>query len=82
MDRKRLSYLICTIQDDMKLVQSLEETAAPLQVPNLQAIFEHRERETEQCNMLLLLLLASLEYSLPYEVMCATLETAMLISIG
>lgn len=86
MDRKRLSYLIYCIEEDMKLYcdnKSSEQPNEPHQwTPNLQSLFEHREKETEPCNMLLLLMLAALEYSIPSEVMLATLETAKLISIG
>ena len=98
MDKKRLSYLIYSIEDDMKVadlhhstsssgLSSFSESAGPdvrphHQAPNLQSLFELREKELEQCNMLLLLLLAALEYSIPSEVMLATLDTAKLTTIG
>ena len=101
MDKKRLSYLIHSIEDDMKLAQSyqsvshriLHTASTPVKKPkddsrklhpspDLQSLFDHREEEVEQCNMLLLLMLSALEYSIPPEVMRTTLETAKLISIG
>lgn len=101
MDKKRLSYLIYTIEDDMKLAQFHNDTVhgssfkpaahspserhtvrRTYQTPNLRSLFENREREIEQCNMLLLLMLAGLEYSIPTKVMQATLETAKLTCIG
>ena len=97
MDKKRLTYLIYSIQDDIKLAQAAAPSTSPgpsghpnsastlrvhRQVPNLQSLFEHRDREIEQCNMLLLLMLAGLEYSRPSEVMLATLDTAKLTIVG
>ena len=103
MDKKRLLYLIHSIEDDMKLAQHHSATTPstsftpsttseepnysftqrkPHQCPDLQSLFDHREHEVEQCNMLLLLMLAGLEYSIPSKVMQTTLETAKLTSIG
>lgn len=100
MDKKRLSYLIHSIEDDMKLTQHYQSiTHSTLHVPastarepsdlrkihpspDLQSLFDHREEEVEQCNMLLLLMLSALEYSIPPKVMRTTLETAKLTSIG
>lgn len=103
MDKKRLSYLIYSIEDDMILSQlhrDITPNTSPThstsskqpsesctlrsthQTPHLQSLFEHREKEMEQCNMLLLLMLAALEYSIPSDVMHATLETAKIITIG
>ena len=92
MDKRRLCYLAYTLQQDMELQAKHTTTTAhtsrspithtPPPLPNLESLMEQREREIEQCNMLLLLLLACLEYSLPVEVMRATLETAKLTNIG
>lgn len=96
MDKKRLSYLIYSIEDDMKLAHCARVSKTPptpishesytlrktRQIPNIQSLFKHREKEVEQCNMLLLLVLAALEYSIPLEVLQATLETAKLTTIG
>lgn len=94
MDKKRLSYLIHSIGEDMKLAQdhlaAVSSTAhkqsnsftEEQRSPALQSLFDHREKEVEQCNMLLLLMLAGLEYSIPSKVMQTTLETAKLTSIG
>ncbi len=97
MDKKKLAYLIHSIGDDIKLAQehlaSVPSThSTDIQEPNtftekhqspaLQSLFDHREEEVEQCNMLLLLMLAGLEYSIPSKVMRTTLETAKLTSIG
>ncbi len=97
MDKRRLCYLAYTLQQDMELqakhTAAMAPTSSsrsplprtpppPLPLPNLESLLEQREREMEQCNMLLLLLLACLDYSLPTDVMKATLETAKLTSIG
>ena len=102
MDKKRLSYLIYTIQEDIKLIQfhscanssinrlsTTSEQTHKIEMPrkkhhpiDLQSLFDHREKEMEQCNMLLLLLLAGLEYSIPFNVMNATLEIAKITAIG
>ena len=93
MDKRRLCYLAYTLQQDMELqakhtamahssAQSPITHSPPPSLPNLESLLEQKEREMEQCNMLLLLLLACLEYSLPINVMRATLETAKLTSIG
>ena len=94
MDKRRLCYLAYTLQQDMELqakhAAMAHSSAArspithtpPPSLPNLESLLEQREREMEQCNMLLLLLLAYLEYSLPVDVMRATLETAKLTNIG
>ena len=98
MDKKRLSYLIYSIEDDMKVATLHRNASSPTlssfseaagsglrahpQAPNLQSLFEHRDKELEQCNMLLLLLLAALEYSIPSDVMLATQDTAKLTIIG
>ena len=94
MDKHRLCYLAYTLQQDMELQAKhtamahssparspITHTPLP-SLPNLESLLEQREREMEQCNMLLLLLLACLEYSLPVDVMRATLETAKLTTIG
>lgn len=86
MDKQRLAYLAYTLQAEMQL--QLKNTfqqhtnAFPLVIPDLQSLMEQRCNETEQCNMLLLLVLAFLEYELPVDVMKATLVTAKLTVIG
>ena len=85
MDKHRLNYLAYTLQQDMylqtKYTPSCLTPPRPLLL-KLESLLKHREEEIEQCNMLLLLLLAYLEYSLPLDVMRATLETAKLTNIG
>ena len=80
MDKRRLSYLSYSIHQELQL-QQRHTHHAPL-LPDLEALIEERARETEQCNMLLLLLMAGLEYDLPLNLMRATLETAKLNFIG
>ena len=83
MDKMRLSYLIDSTQDDMKLaLDEMQSTDHTLRSVHLQSLFKHRAKEIEQCNMLLLLMLAALEYSIPSQVIQATLETAKLTTIG
>lgn len=80
MDKRRLSYLAYTIHQELQLQwRYTNHTFLP---PNLEALIKEREDEREQCNMLLLLLMAWLEYDLPISLMRATLETAKLNSIG
>ena len=84
MDKRRLKYLGRTLQQEMELRVKYTPPSAtpPPVVPQLKSLLDHSQLDVEQCNMLLLLLLASLEYNLPPEVMRATLETAKLANIG
>ena len=85
MDRRRLDYLAYTLQQEIKLelqYGSGNHLKQDSPIPKLESLIAQRGNETEQCNMLLLLLLASLEYNLPRDVMKATLETAKLTEIG
>ena len=86
MDKRRLKYLAHTLQQDMELQAKYTSPPLPprppILPPRIESLLEQRELEIEQCNMLLLLLLAYLEYSLPLDVMRATLETAKLTNIG
>ena len=88
MDKRRLTYLAYSLQEEMQLQQQNQSqqhtcTNMPTMViPDLELLIEQRHNETEQSNMLLLLLLAYMEYDLPLEVMKATLETAKLTIIG
>lgn len=90
--------MVYSIEDDMRLAQlhrSAMVAPRPLEQPNedytlkkshqtpsIHSLFQQREKEVEQCNMLLLLMLAALEYSIPLEVLQATLETAKLATVG
>ena len=80
MDKRRLSYLAYTAHQEHKLHQQ-HTSHLPL-LPDLEILIEGRALETEQCNMLLILLMAGLEYDLPLNLMRATLETAKLNHIG
>ena len=86
MDKRRLKYLAHALQQEtelrVKYASSPTISHRRTPTPQLESLMEHREREMEQCNMLLLLLLAFLEYNLPLDVMRATLETAKLTNIG
>ena len=87
MDKHRLKYLAYTLQKDAELwakykQRSTTDSPTPPPTPRFESLLEHREQDIEQCNMLLLLLLAFLEYNLPLDVMRSTLETAKLTSIG
>ncbi|KAL5258140.1 hypothetical protein ACHWQZ_G012930 [Mnemiopsis leidyi] len=62
-----------------------DEEDAPLgfgQVPPLLKLLKCRNSEVEKCNMLLLLLAAGLEFSLPLSLIDETLHTANLDNIG
>ena len=80
MDQRRITYLAYTVFNELQLLQRHTRNC-PL-LPNLEVLMEERKEETEQCNMLLLLLIAGLEYNLPVSLMRATLETAKLNFIG
>ena len=86
MDKRRLMYLAYSLQEEIQLQQQNQSqqhtNISTLVLPDLELLIEQRHNETEQSNMLLLLMLAYMEYDLPLNVMKATLETAKLIVIG
>ena len=82
MDKRQLSYLAYSAHQEHKLYQQYTPHLRFPLLPDLETLIEGRGREIEQCNMLLILLMAGLEYDLPLNLMRATLETAKLNHIG
>jgi hypothetical protein len=82
MDRRRLHYLAHCVEEEMRLEVKYSKHLVGVAVPELTQMMKGRETETEQSNMLLLLLLAHMEYGLPHDLVQATLETAKLTRIG
>eukprot|EP00105_Crassostrea_gigas_P046400 XP_019930548.1 PREDICTED: uncharacterized protein LOC105347423 isoform X8 [Crassostrea gigas] len=85
IDRKRLKYLGYNIQED--LVIDKKYTNREFQVMKYRRAFiedllEARPEDRERCNMLLLFLVASLEFVLPTHLVKETLDTAKLNKIG
>ncbi|XP_078317601.1 uncharacterized protein LOC111119226 isoform X1 [Crassostrea virginica] len=84
-DKKRLKYLGYNIQED--LVIDKKFTNREFQVMKYRRAFiedllEARPEDRERCNMLLLFLVASLEFVLPTHLVKETLDTAKLNKIG
>ncbi|CAI8042510.1 hypothetical protein GBAR_LOCUS23587 [Geodia barretti] len=85
MDRRRLHYLAHTLEEEIKLHMkySSKEMEGEGRVPELCRMIETRNSSTEQSTtMLLILILAHLEYGLPHDILRETLETAKLTKIG
>lgn len=85
IDKKRLKYLGYNIQED--LVIDKKYTNREFQVMKYRRAFiedllEARPEDRERCNMLLLFLVASLEFVLPTHLVKETLDTAKLNKIG
>jgi hypothetical protein len=82
MDRRRLHYLAHTLEEEIKKYSS-KEMEGEGRVPELSRMMETRNISTEQSTtMLLILILAHLEYGLPHDILMETLETAKLTKIG
>jgi hypothetical protein len=84
LDKKRIVYLASILESDLKLENDYRKKKGQYSfvVPPLQKLMEQRIIDIEQCNMLLLLLVTSLEFQLPNELMVATLDTAKISHIG
>ncbi|XP_071117853.1 uncharacterized protein [Haliotis cracherodii] len=85
IDQRRLKYLAFNLQED--LTTERKYTKRDFQVLRyrrtfLEDLLEVRPTDRERCNMLLLLLVASLEFVMPTHLVKETLETAMLGKIG
>ncbi|XP_078575496.1 uncharacterized protein LOC144861455 isoform X1 [Branchiostoma floridae x Branchiostoma japonicum] len=84
LDRRRLKYLAFNVQEDLLLER--EYSRRTLDVPIcstfLEDLIDMRQHDRERCNMLLLLFVASLEFSIPAYLMKETLEVAKLDYLG
>ncbi|XP_041133375.1 uncharacterized protein LOC121330720 [Polyodon spathula] len=83
-DKRRLKYLAFNLQEDFVLElfymerSELEETISG----SLLELMTARDKERNKCNMLLLILMATLEFSLPLELIQDTLRITNLSKIG
>ncbi|KAK7099976.1 hypothetical protein V1264_022994 [Littorina saxatilis] len=86
MDWNRLHYLAKDFQDDINLMwKYIRRKSRGQFVPKktlLVDLFEVRQNHGERCNMVLLLLMASLEFLFPTHLLKDTLETGKLLTIG
>ncbi|XP_078656555.1 uncharacterized protein LOC144902804 isoform X2 [Branchiostoma floridae x Branchiostoma belcheri] len=84
LDKRRLKYLAFNVQEDLLLER--EYSRRTLDVPIcptfLEDLIDMRQHDRERCNMLLLLFVASLEFSIPAYLMKETLEVAKLDYLG
>ncbi|XP_064604820.1 uncharacterized protein LOC135470042 [Liolophura sinensis] len=84
-DKRRMMYLAYNLQQDIFLLKRSTKKVLPalkFHATFMETILTARPKCLEQCNMLLLLLAASLEFSLPAHLMKATLEASKLDRIG
>ncbi|XP_050401356.1 uncharacterized protein LOC126818166 isoform X2 [Patella vulgata] len=85
MDRKRLQYLAYNLQEDLVIEQKATKSKyqyVKYKKTFLEDLLSVRCEEREKCNMLLLLLVASLEFILPTHLVQETLETTRLQKMG
>ncbi|XP_060082017.1 uncharacterized protein LOC132561310 [Ylistrum balloti] len=84
-DRRRLKYVAFNIQEDLvidKKYTNREYQVLKYRVSFLEDLLEIRPTDLERCNMLLLLLVTSLEFVLPTHLVKETLDTAKLSKVG
>ncbi|XP_070564121.1 uncharacterized protein [Ptychodera flava] len=83
-DHRRLKYLAYNLQRDLMLELQYKKVHPSMSLPDtfIEDLIDARPAERERCNMLLLLLVASLEFSIPSFLMNETLETAKLSLLG
>ncbi|XP_021342270.1 uncharacterized protein LOC110442803 isoform X3 [Mizuhopecten yessoensis] len=84
-DRRRLKYVAYNIQEDLvidKKYTNREYQVLKYRQAFLEDLLEIRPTDLERCNMLLLLLVTSLEFVLPTHLVKETLDTAKLSKLG
>ncbi|XP_069128141.1 uncharacterized protein [Argopecten irradians] len=84
-DRRRLKYIAFNIQEDLVIdnkYTNREYQVLKYRVSFLEDLLEIRPTDLERCNMLLLLLVTSLEFVLPTHLVKETLDTAKLSKVG
>ncbi|XP_031561141.1 uncharacterized protein LOC116297119, partial [Actinia tenebrosa] len=81
LDRRRLHYLAYNLQRDVNLdlKYTTREKVKPTSV--IENLISCRKNDQERCNMLLLLLVGSLEFSIPLSLVQQTLEITRLKNI-
>lgn len=85
LDQRRLLYLAYNIENDLKLQLKHKSSVKSLSLfkrPFLENLIKARETDRERCNMLLLLLVASLEFAMPSQLMKAAIESTQLGDLG
>ncbi|XP_041357106.1 uncharacterized protein LOC121374191 [Gigantopelta aegis] len=85
IDQRRLKYLAYIIQEDLVLEKTYtqkEISVFKYKKTFLEDLLHDRPDEREKCNMLLILLVASLEFQMPALLMKDTLDTAKLYRFG
>lgn len=84
-DRRRLKYLAYCLQEDLLIEKKYVKSDYQILKYHkqfLEDILTSRPQDRERCNMLLMLLVASLEFVMPTHLMKDTLETTKLSKIG
>ncbi|GFO18901.1 protein phosphatase 1 regulatory subunit 7 [Plakobranchus ocellatus] len=83
-DERRLRYLCNMVQGDIErwFEESHKKKVKGLTNTFLEELLEQRKRDVERCNMVLLLLVISLEFQLPTTLMKAVLGTVGLDLVG
>ncbi|ESP05535.1 hypothetical protein LOTGIDRAFT_228077 [Lottia gigantea] len=85
MDKKRLLYLAYNLQEDMTVTQKATKRKYGIlkhKKDFVEELLTVRNEEREKCNMLLIILVASLEFILPTHLVQETLEVAQLQKMG
>ncbi|XP_039264052.2 uncharacterized protein LOC120339887 [Styela clava] len=79
-DLRRLTFLCENVQNDITVQQLSDHSELKYVLPNscLQKMIDHRQKDRERCNMLLLLLVSSLQFNIPSNLLDETLIIAKL----
>ncbi|XP_038049525.1 uncharacterized protein LOC119723086 isoform X2 [Patiria miniata] len=84
-DNRRLKYLCFCLQRDLQLEVQHRKSDQRLKLYQstfMESLLDARPKERDRCNVLLLLLVASLEFSLPTYLVQETLSAAKLTDVG
>ncbi|XP_052071103.1 uncharacterized protein LOC127709512 isoform X3 [Mytilus californianus] len=84
-DRRRLKYIAYSLQEDLLIEKKYTQNDYQIlryHKSFMEDILSSRPRDRERCNMLLMLLVASLEFVMPTHLMKDTLETTKLSKVG
>ncbi|XP_071837874.1 uncharacterized protein [Apostichopus japonicus] len=78
-DRRRLQYLAYNLQEDLKIEYNCRQSKfSPLPIPDFESLLEARVENSDQCNVLLLLLVTFLDFRLPFDLLQETITCAKL----
>ncbi|XP_022101698.1 uncharacterized protein LOC110985171 isoform X2 [Acanthaster planci] len=84
-DHRRLKYLFYCLEQDLRLEMRHRKTDQRLKIYQthfMESLLDVRPKERDRCNVLLLLLVASLEFVLPTYLVQETLSAAKLTDVG